>query len=171
MARRTPARKRGRPPKFGKPGRFVAITLPDEVVRGLRKLHPDLAWAIVALFEQAASGRRLQRPSPPDDELVTIAGRQSLIVVNKDVFRDLPGVNIIPLHDRRAFLALQPGRGMSDLELAVIDRLASARVDARERQALTRLRDDLRKWRRDRTLRCETRAIIVVERVKPGSRR
>src|SRR5205814_914451 len=40
--------KRGRPPKFGRPSRLVALTLPTQVIRGLRKLHPDLAWAIVA---------------------------------------------------------------------------------------------------------------------------
>lgn len=140
------------------------MTLPDEVVRGLRTLHADLGWAIVSLFEQQTARRRTAAAPSPDAELVTLAGRRSLIVVNKDVFSNLPGVSIIPLHDDRAFLALEPGRGMSDLELAVIDRLAAPDVEARERQALERLRALLRSSRRDRSLQCLTRAIIVLER-------
>ncbi len=40
-------------------------------------------------------------------------------------FKNLAGVSIIPLADGRGFLALEAGRGVSDLELAVIDRLES----------------------------------------------
>jgi hypothetical protein len=157
------AGKRGRPPKFGRPGQVVALTLPEEVVRGLRKLHPDLAWAIVTLFEKRAPVAAAE--SQPDAELVTIADRRSLIVVNRSVLRTLPGVNIIPLNGSRAFLALEPGRGMADLELAVFDRLDNQAVKPRERKALQGLGAQLKKWRHDRVLRFHTRAIIVVERV------
>jgi hypothetical protein len=44
--------KRGRPQKFGRPSQVVALTLPEDVLRGLRKIHHDLGWAIVALFEK-----------------------------------------------------------------------------------------------------------------------
>jgi len=157
--------KRGRPLKFGQPGQAVAVTLPSEVVRGLRKVHPDLGWAIVALFQK----KRLSLNGRPaaDFELVKVAGRRSLIVVNRDVFKQLPGINVIPLHGNRAFLALEPGRGIADLELAVLDRLSDSAVDEAEHKALERLRSQLRKWRRDRTLRFEARAIIVVERITP----
>ena len=167
--------KRGRPLKFGRPAHVVAVTLPDEVVRGLKRLHTDLGWAIVTLVEQTSRRRAVPHAPSPDVELVTVAGRQSLIVVNKDVFRSLPGVNIIPLQDDRAFLALEPGRGIADLELAVIDRLAISGINTRERRALERLRADLRAWRRDRALSSQTRAIIVLERRKrrsgPAARR
>jgi hypothetical protein len=162
--------KRGRPPKFGRPGQAVAITLPEEVVDGLRKLHPDLAWAIVTLFERVSKSRKASWHPPDDAELVAVGGGRSLIVVSRELFHDLPGVNIIPLNDQRAFLALQPGRGMSDLELVVIDRLAAASIGRRERQALQRLRMLLRQWRTDQALRIETRAIIVLERTN-GSQR
>lgn len=161
--------RRGRPPKFGRPSQVVALTLPDEVVRGLRKVHPDLAWAVVTLFE-----KRPATPideAQPDAELVAIADRRSLIVVNREVFKSLPGINIIPLTGNRAVLALEPGRGMSDLELAVLDRQEDPLVDRRERQALGRLRLQLRAWRRDRVLRFHSRAIIVVERVPERRRR
>jgi len=158
--------KRGRPPKFGRPGQVVALTLPEEVVRGLRKVHPDLAWAIVTLFKKTPAPTAADARAHDDAELVSMAGGRSLIVVNREVFHKLPGVNIIPLNKDRAFLALEPGRGMSDLELVVIDRLATPALEARERQALERLRVQLRKWRRNRSLRCETLAIIVIARVK-----
>jgi hypothetical protein len=162
--------KRGRPPKFGRRGQVVAITLPEEVVLGLRKLHPDLAWAIVKLFEKTAKSRVLSRQPADEAELVAVGGHRSLIVVPRQLFADLdlPGVNILPLHDDRAFLALQPGRGMSDLELAVHDRLSEPSLGRRETTALKRLRAQLRAWRTDRRLRCETRAIIVIERGRAG---
>ncbi len=159
--------KRGRPPKFGRPGKVVAITLPEEVVSGLQKIHADLGWAIVTLFEKAAKGRpKLRRPPVSEAALTAVGGPRSLIVVPRQLFEDLdlPGVNILPLHDDRAFLALQSGRGMSDLVLAVDDRLAERSLGRRETAALRRLRTQLREWRRDPSLRCDTRAIIVIER-------
>jgi hypothetical protein len=101
-----------------------------------------------------------------DVELVTIAGRRALIVVNRSMFKSLPGVQIVPLSGQRAFLALDPGQGMGDLEVAVIDRMESATIGRRERKALAGLRSALRAWRQDRTLRFETRTIIMVERVR-----
>jgi hypothetical protein len=159
----SPAR-RGRPPKFGRPGHVVALTLPDDVVRGLRRVDPDVARAIVALFEKSGT-RSTARASQPDVELVSIADRRSLIVVNRSVFQHLAGVSIVPLHGDRAFLALDPGRGMSDLELAVVDSLERSDLDPRERTALRALREELRSWRHDRSLRFHYRSIIVVERV------
>ena len=159
-----PVPKRGRPRKFGRPSRVVALTLPEEVVAGLRKIHPDLAWAIVTLFEkQPLHGAPALAPQP-NAELVAVGVRQALIVVNRDVFKHLPGIDIIPLNCDRAFLALAPGRGMTDLELAVIDRLEDGTIDRSERQALKDLRTQLHRWRLDAGLRFHTRAIIVVER-------
>jgi hypothetical protein len=160
--------KRGRPSKFGRPSRLVAITLPQEVIRGLRKIHPDLAWAIVAQFE-----KRGPMPSGnprADAELVDIGERESLIVINREVFKRLPGVNIVRLAADRAFLALEPGCGVGDLEAAVLDRLDSAAAGSLERHALLHFRGQLRGWRRNRAFRFHTRAIIVVERVRPTPR-
>jgi hypothetical protein len=149
----------------------VALTLPEEVVRGLRKVHPDLGWAIVRLLEKASTRKPAPDAPEPDAELVTITDRRSLIVVNRAVFKRLPGISIIPLHDNRAFLALDVGRGMTDLELAVIDRLDDPSVDPRERRALRKLRAQLRTWRLDPLLRFHTRSIIVVERLLARERK
>lgn len=157
--------KRGRPPKFGRPSQLVAVTLPREVIRGLRKLHQDLAWAIVAQFEQRAPTNN-GKPRA-DAELVSIGAHDSfLIVINRALFKRLPGVNIIPLTADRAFLALEPGCGVGDLENAVRDRLENRSITESERLALLRFRRELRAWRRNRSLRFHTRTIIVVERVR-----
>ena len=153
--------KRGRPRKFARPSRVVALTLPEDVVDGLRRLHPDIAWAIVTLFEKRSS--KAATVPQRDTDLVTIADGRSLIVVRRKAFTRLQGIQIIPLDRDKAFLALEPGRGMADLELAVIDRLANQSIRTKERAALTGLQTQLRKWRRNRALRFHSRAIIVVE--------
>jgi hypothetical protein len=156
--------KRGRPPKFDRPSQFVALTLPDEVVRGLRKINPDLGWAIVTMFEKR-SASMVAHPRKIDDvELVRIAERLLLIVVNRAVVKRLPGISIVPLDGERAFLALAPNHGMPDLELAVIDRIQDPSCGGQERKILTSLSTRLRTWRRDSNLRFHSRAIIVVER-------
>ena len=163
--------RRGRPSKFGRPSQVVALTLPEDVVRGLRKIHPDLGWAIVRLLEKASTRRPVAEKPQPDAELVTIADRRSLIVVNRAVFKRLPGINIIPLHGNQAFLALDAGRGMTDLELAVIDRLDDPALDSLERKALQNLRAQLRTWRQDPLMRFHSRSVIVVEGLPGRSRR
>jgi hypothetical protein len=162
--------KRGRPSKFGRSSQVVALTLPDDVVRGLRKIDADAGWAIVTLFEKSPARASSASVAQPDVELVTIADRRSLIVVNRAVFRHLRGVNIVPLHGNRAFLALEAGRGMADLELAVLDSLDDPLVELSERTALKKLRAQLRTWRQDRMLRFHTRSIIVVERMSARGR-
>jgi hypothetical protein len=167
MDRQSPAasKRRGRPSKFGRPSRVVALTLPEDAIDRLRRVHRDLGWAIVRLLDQEPQAPSTRRQDvQPDVELVTVAERRSLIVVNREVIRNLPGVNIIPLSGSRAFLALDIDRGMSDLELAVTDRLVDPAVSRRERQALVHLRVQLATWRRDHELQFHTRAIIVVER-------
>jgi hypothetical protein len=172
MKRARRATKRGRPPKFGRRGQVVAITLPAEVVRGLRRINADLAWAIVQLFERGANGFGGEPRSPrPDSELVSVANGRSLIVVNRDVLKRLPGVTVIPLHDDRAFLALDRDASIADLELAVVERLADRSISARERQALSELRAHVHRWRHDPTLHSDMRSIIVLEQVRGARKR
>ena len=157
-------RRRGRPQKFGRPGELVQLTLPTDVICGLHQIDEDLATAVVRLFELApawALGSNL------DVELLSGADRQFLIVINRSVIKSLPGVDIVPIEGHRAFLTLTPGRGVSDLELAVIDRLSDSAnpVDVRERKALEHLRAQLRVWHNDPALQFHDRAIIVVESI------
>jgi hypothetical protein len=151
--------RRGRPPKYGRPAQLVTFTLPDDVVAWLKTIHSDPAWAIVRLHEQDARRRRPIALA----ELVQLPEQRALIMVNAAVLSHLPGVSIIPLADGRGFLALEPGRGVADLEIAVIDRLDAPRLLPREREALLALRDKLREWRQQ-GVHFESRAIVVATR-------
>lgn len=159
--------RRGRPPKFGRPGRLVAVTLPEDVVEWLEARGGDLGWAIVALVE---GSRPRQRPGaearPADAELVAVGDGRQLIVVAQALFDRLPGVSMVGMGGGRAFLALEPGQGLADLELAVLDRLEAPGVPAAERRALTAFRRQLRAWRQDRTVAFSTRSIVVAERTR-----
>lgn len=149
---------------------MVALTLPNDAIQALRQVDPDTGWAIVKLLEREPATRATPSTTP-DVELLAFGARQSLIVVNRVVMPDLPGVKIIPLNETRAFLALDIGRSMSDLELAVIDRLTDRMLDSRARQALVALREQLAAWRRDRRLLIRPQAILVVEEPGRGTRR
>src|SRR5215475_11685034 len=95
MTERTDAarRPRGRPSKFGRPSRVVAVTLPHDAIERLRRVHRDLGWAIMALLDKdapEAARRQAGRDAEPDVELVTVADRRALIVVNREHIRHLP---------------------------------------------------------------------------------
>jgi hypothetical protein len=165
LAGRAATLRRGRPPKYGRPGKVVALTLPREIVQTLHQMNSDLGWAIVSLVEKHRRRRTAERPATHDAELVDVGDSNSLIVVNAARFHALPGVQMVPLSATQAFLALEPGRGMADLELAVLDRVEHLPPDDDERRALEALRDQLQRWRRDRKLGFHNRSIILVERL------
>jgi len=152
--------RRGRPHKYGQPSEVVALTLPKDVIAALRATHADLGWAIVNLVGK--THERARRSAPDDVQLVDVGGGASLIVVNPAFIQRLPTVQIVPLGDHKAFLALEPGRGMADLEIAVLDHLERLRPGTPERRAAERFRQQLRAWRRDPRLDFESRSIILV---------
>ena len=156
-------RRRGRPLKFGRPGQSVTLTLPGDVVDWLYTLHEDLAWAIVGLFEGRGVQPRKARLTTAVAELVQLPGRRALILVRPDLLRFVPGVSVVPLSDGRAFIALESGGGVADLELAVLDRLDSTGVSALERTQLVEFRQIIRDWRKQ-GLKFQPRSILVVER-------
>lgn len=163
---------RGRPLKFGRPAQLLALTLPHDVVRGLRRVHPDPAWAIVSLYEKLADKRhRPRRASGSSIDLAQLSPDSALIVVDPQLIQSVPGVSVIPVAAGRAFLAFGEGRGLADLEVAVLDRLQNRKASPVVRKELTTLHRRIRGWRRSRRLRFSTRSIIIVERGKPGGRR
>jgi len=160
--------RRGRPLKFGRPTRPLSVSLPDDVIAWLETLDPDPAWAIVSLFEKARTRHVGPTPRAPA-ELVQLPGKRALILVTPDVFDGLAGVSVIRLSDGRGFLALQPGKGYADLELAVVDMIDAAGVSPDRRQALVEIRKQLREWRQS-GLAFEARSILVVERGEVGEK-
>lgn len=161
MSATTSAPRRGRPPKFGRPAQLVTLTLPEDVVAWLATVDADLGWAVVKLHERSTKGR----PTKPAQvaDLVQLPGQRALILVQPEPFKNLAGVSVIPLADGRAFLALDAGRGVSDLEISVIDRLEATSLAPTEREALTHLRTLLRQWRQQ-GVNFESRSIIIAQR-------
>ena len=150
-------RKRGRPPKFGRTADLVSLTLPRDVITWLESIDDDLAWAIVKLHERATKGRVAQVQVA---QLVRFPGNRALILVNPDLFGKVPGIALIPLADGRAFLALEQGKGVADLELAVLDHLDDPKITDIQHEALSRLRTLLKQWRQE-GIQFEQRSIIV----------
>jgi hypothetical protein len=139
------------------------VTLPRKIVQTLGRVHSDLGWAIVRLVEKSS------RADPPhaaanDVRLIEVADGQFLIVLNSTVFHSLPGVQMIPFSNNQAFLALDPGQGINDLELAVLDRLEQLKTPSPERSAIASLGQQLRRWRRDPRLQSHVRSIVIVTR-------
>ena len=159
------SRSRGRPPKFGRPARLVALTLPEDTIQDLKAIDADLAKAVVQVVDRA-HGRTTSHAAEADPpvSLAHVNDSRALIVIDPAIFREVPGCAVIPLSEGRAFLALDPGRSLADLELAVADMLDDEALVGSEREALTALRNSLREWRRDDSLSFHTRSIVLVER-------
>lgn len=164
----SPARKRGRPLKFGRPTRPLSVSLPDDVIEWLDSIDPDPAWAIVSLFEKARQRTSLHDGRVPA-ELVQLPGKRALIIVTPDLFDGLQGVSVIRLSDGRGFLALEAGKGYADLEVAVADRIDAPGVTPERRKALSAIRQQLREWRLS-GLKFESRSILVVDRQDVGTK-
>ena len=158
-------KRRGRPLKFGRPAQLLALTLPHDVVGALRHIHPDPAWAIVSLYERLARTERRLRPARQAAvELAQLSPHSALIVVDPRTIRSVPGMSVVPVAAGRAFLAFQEGRGLADLELAVLDRLQAPKTSTPLRRELGVLHRQIRDWRHSRGYRFSTRSIILVER-------
>jgi len=169
----TPAltpRRRGRPQKFGRPARLVAMTLPEDVVAWLESIHTDLGRAVVVLYDAAAHRQTApQTAGLTGAEIVEVGEGRGLILVDPALVRGLRGVAAIPFSGHRAFLALEPTWTIADLELAVVDCLDGGMLDKQRRVALTSFRAQLRDWRTDPSTKMNARSIILVERRRPGT--
>src|ERR671915_412126 len=98
------SRSRGRPPKFGRPARLVALTLPEDTIQGLKAIDADLAKAVVALVDRA-QGRTTVAPGECDApvRLAHVNDTRALIVIDPTIFREIPGCAVVPLSEGRAF--------------------------------------------------------------------
>ena len=155
---------RGRPRKFGRPAQPVTITLPDDIVRALRIVDPDLSRAIVRLAEKAGTALV---PRPPVE--LTHYGHSAVIVVTpKKAIERLAGVALVPLPDGRALISLDRQTGVAEFEVRVRDALDIDGVPASERAVLEALGDILRAARQSRKVSLCERSIIVLESRSPG---
>jgi hypothetical protein len=150
----------GRPPKYGRASRAVTVTLPDDVIARLATIDVDLGRAIVALAER----RTPKHARPPRPAEIASYGKHAVIVVTPvRALRRLAGVQLVPIGNGRALIALGRSHSIPGLELQIGDVIAGNGVSADERRALTAIADILRRTRRSRGVSLEERMIIVLE--------
>ena len=155
--------RRGRPRKFSRPARTVIMTLPEDVLEVLGQVDADLSRAIVRLAMPLRS-----RPQSPVAEIATFGTRAVIIVPPSQVLAALPGVELVPLADGRALIALDESTSLSDFELTVRDTLERRDLEAPERSLMAALADILRQARRD--TRLTVRRILVLRARGPRAR-
>ena len=154
--------KRGRPRKFGRPARSVALTLPLDVIATLERHDSDLARAIVHL----AARRGPDRAAAREAELSRY-GRRAVIVVNPSrTLRKIPGVELVPLPSGRALISLDPTLTPEAFELRLRDAL-DAGVPEADRTGVRDVVQVLADARRSGGVRLQARTILVLESVRP----
>lgn len=150
--------RRGRPQKFSRPSRQITLTLPDDVISRLADVDADLGRAIVRLAMAARPAR-----DPTGVELATFGSRAVIVVTPTKILSQLSGVELVPLADGRALIALEDGTTESHIELAIGD-LLDGELPAADVSMLQSLLALLRDARRHRTL--TLRRIMVLQGTK-----
>jgi len=155
-----PRRKRGRPPKFGRPARAVTVTLPLEVIDKLRAIHTDLSRAIVDLVE-----RQWCEEDPHQVRTREILPGQHLILVPYlETLTRVAGIRLFPVSTGQ-YLVVIPARGRAhDLELSLRDMLEAGTVPAHEKSAVEDLIRLLARYRRQLSIAEESFLIVLQDR-------
>jgi hypothetical protein len=154
------APRRGRPRKFSRPSRAVTLTLPEEVIKALTTVDPDLSRAVVRVTQPELA----KRPHPPAE--LAAFGRHAVIIVNPSrTLERLTGVMLVPLPDGRALISFDDPRTIAELELQIQDLLEDPRVEAVDKGIFEGVSAILREARRDHGVAVRRRNIIVLEKV------
>jgi hypothetical protein len=155
------ASKRGRPRKFGRPARSVALTLPLDVIATLERHDSDLARAIVQLTARAGADRAAAREAE-----LSRYGRRAVIVVNPSrTLRKIPGVELVPLPSGRTLISLDRTLTPEAFELRLRDALEAGVPDA-DRDGIRDVVQVLADARRSGAVRLQVRTILVLESVR-----
>jgi len=160
--------RRGRPRKFSRPARTVTLTLPDDVIERLGRVDADLGRAVVRLaqsHEPAASTSGV--------EVAAFGGRAVILVSPIRALAALPGVELVPIGDGRALIALDEQVTEQAFELMVRDRLDDSTLKVSDRELFVVLAATLREARAE--TRVTSRRILVLKaqssaRRKPAGR-
>jgi hypothetical protein len=156
----------GRPRKYARPSRAVTVTLPEDVIAHLQSVDGDLGHGIVTLAER----RRTTVPQPaPVAEVSRYGSRAVIIVTPLNALKRLPGVQLVPIGNGRALIALTEPHSIPQLELAMRDAAEHSRPRSAERQALESVAEILKTARLSRGVALQERTIIVLEpkRLRP----
>jgi hypothetical protein len=148
----------GRPMKYGRASRVVTLTLPEDVITRLRTVNSDLGRAVVGLAERHPH-RRVTRQAE-----ISAYGNHAVIVVHPArALKRLPGVELVPIGDGRALIALEGDISVSQLELEIRDVVDRGEVRGEEKATLDAIADILRRARLSRSVSLKQRTIIVLE--------
>ena len=126
--------KRGRPHKFNRPARQVTLTLPDDVIARLSKIDDDMGRAVVRLAMAARPAVESQGA-----ELTTFGGRAVIAVAPSKALERVKGVELVPLADGRALIALSEDTTEAEFELGVRDVLESGSLGDADKRTLKSL--------------------------------
>jgi hypothetical protein len=159
--------RRGRPQKFGRRAISITLTLPVDALDRLRAIDSDVAHAIVRLLKETPRRRR----RPASVELATYGKRSVILVTPVPALRKLPGVQLVPVADGKALIALDRSHGIPQLELDVHELLKHRPLRTSERPVVAALSEILRDARLSHRLSVVERSIIVFEsrRAKPSA--
>jgi hypothetical protein len=155
---RTLGNRRGRPRKFSRPAKAVTLTLPEDIIAVLKTIDTDISRAIVRTVEPMVPIE--PRPSA---ELTPFGNRSVIVVKPSRELRERTGVELLPLSDGRALMALADQLSVSQFELRVRDALADAALEHPERETFEALARILRETRQRNGAAIHERSIIVLE--------
>ena len=154
--------KSGRPPKFTEPRRHVTITLPERTLATLAKIDSDRARAIVKVTDAA-----ITEDDGPHVEVVEVAPGLGIIIVGPcRVLQQIKGLQLVEVAPARFLLTVPSGTPIDSIEVGVTDLLDDAMLEEAERRVLSRLRDLIRRIRRQNVvskaemLFVDTRAMV-----------
>lgn len=160
--------RRGRPRKFSRPARTVTLTLPDDVIERLGRVDADLGRAVVRLAQSHEPAS-----STSGVEVAAFGSRAVILVSPIRALAALPGVELVPIGDGRALIALDEQVTEQAFELMVRDRLDDNTLKVSDRELFAVLAATLREARAE--TRVTSRRILVLQaqstpRRKPAGR-
>ena len=155
--------RRGRPRKFAVPSRAVTLTLPEHIIDELGGVDPDLSRAVVRVTEARGKKRTAAVAAPPAAELTRFGRHAVIIVTPSAALGECAGVELVPLPDGRALIALERARTIADLELTLEDALDGDALEGADVETFRSVLHILREARRSDTVSLLQRSIIVLE--------
>ena len=157
--------RRGRPRKFSRPARTVTLTLPDDVIERLsarrRRSRPRRGEARLG----AAAARRSSAV-----EVVAFGSRAVILVPPARRLAALPGVELVPIADGRALIALEEPLTEEAFELQVRDALDDPSLKGEDRELFMSLARVLREARRATTVTLRRILVLRARSTAPRAR-
>jgi hypothetical protein len=143
----------------------VTLMLPEDVIARLQAIDEDLSLAVVRAIDPL-----LPRTPSRSPELTRYGNRTVIVVPRSAVLAERTGVELVPISDGRALMAMSEGVSIPQLELQLTDALADAALDAESRDLFEKLAGILRNARQDEAVELRPRRIITLQRRNGGSR-